>query len=262
MVNQGGLLSDPIKQFPWLFKDATLFKEYPYLFPCLVSSLISFGGAILGYFYLEESLKRPQIHNRNSAETIGEEEVVLIESQENEHTVQKTERIMTKAVRKSILCYATWCLITIVYEETYALFVAEPLSAGGLQFTSFEIGLALSFTGFAQLFGQLLLYPYLELKMSKEGMFRLASLLICFFAIALPFCSNFARYVITGENYTEIQKINVYILLQILLFGKTIASVLGYIPVMIMVNDSAPNDQSLGTVHGIGQIAAAVARYD
>ncbi|KAJ3321366.1 hypothetical protein HDV06_004351 [Boothiomyces sp. JEL0866] len=259
----GGLLSDPIKQFPWLFKDAILFKEYPYLFPCLASSFISFGGAILGYCYLEESLKRPQIQNRDSAETMDEEDALLIIAQSNEQTPTqpiKPARILTKAVCKSILCYATWCLITIIYEETYALFVAEPLRAGGLQFTSFEIGLALSFTGFAQLFGQLLLYPYLEPKMSKEAMFRLASVLICFFAAALPFCSNFARYIITGEYYTDDQKIKVYILLQILLCGKTIASVLGYIPVMIMVNDSAPNDRSLGTVHGIGQIAAAVAR--
>ncbi|KAJ1766271.1 hypothetical protein IW138_005975, partial [Coemansia sp. RSA 986] len=40
----GGLLVDPVKNYPWLFGDSVLFREYPYLLSCLVGSSISLFG--------------------------------------------------------------------------------------------------------------------------------------------------------------------------------------------------------------------------
>ncbi|KAJ1889209.1 hypothetical protein LPJ81_006175, partial [Coemansia sp. IMI 209127] len=37
----GGLLVDPVNNYPWLFGNSVLFREYPYLLPCLVGSSIS-----------------------------------------------------------------------------------------------------------------------------------------------------------------------------------------------------------------------------
>ncbi|KAJ1884271.1 hypothetical protein LPJ81_007121, partial [Coemansia sp. IMI 209127] len=51
----GGLLVDPVKNYPWLFGNSVLFREYPYLLPCLFGSAISLFGLIVGFFYLEET---------------------------------------------------------------------------------------------------------------------------------------------------------------------------------------------------------------
>ncbi|KAJ1890277.1 hypothetical protein LPJ81_005965, partial [Coemansia sp. IMI 209127] len=52
----GGLLVDPVKNYPSLFGNSVLFREYPYLLPCLVGASISLFGLVVGYFQLEETL--------------------------------------------------------------------------------------------------------------------------------------------------------------------------------------------------------------
>ncbi|GAA5880633.1 hypothetical protein JCM16303_004290 [Sporobolomyces ruberrimus] len=52
----GGYLSHPAERFPHLF-DYPFFIENPYVLPCLVGALFPFLGALIGFFFLEETLK-------------------------------------------------------------------------------------------------------------------------------------------------------------------------------------------------------------
>ncbi|GAA5983821.1 hypothetical protein JCM5350_007560 [Sporobolomyces pararoseus] len=52
----GGYLSHPAERFPQFF-DFPFFRENPYVLPCLVGALFPFLGAIVGFFFLEETLK-------------------------------------------------------------------------------------------------------------------------------------------------------------------------------------------------------------
>jgi len=52
----GGYLSHPAERFPHFF-DYPFFVENPYVLPCLVGALFPFLGAIVGFFFLEETLK-------------------------------------------------------------------------------------------------------------------------------------------------------------------------------------------------------------
>ncbi|KAJ2998860.1 hypothetical protein HDV02_003970 [Globomyces sp. JEL0801] len=260
----GGLLVNPVEQFPGIFGNSQLFKEYPYLLPCLVGSFFSIVGAILGILLLEETLKTKSTRSSISNSTFNEEEMPLLQDEcidipEENLTFKQT---MTKEVQLSILLYGIWCLINIIYEEVYTLFVAEPLSAGGLQFTAFDIGTTLSISGFVELFGQIVIFPMLLKCLSLVNVFRISAALMAIFSIALPFCSDFARSLInTGTSeYTPEQKSAVFWLLFLLLAGKTLASVTGYIPVIMFVNDSAPTSSTLGTVHGCGQMTASFMR--
>jgi MFS family permease len=272
----GGMLVNPTERFHWLFGDSTFFKENPYLFPCMVSSMISLTGAFIGYIYLEEScpyiVKKSKFVDRSSSDsTVVSESTPLLEeahprsrspSVEPERPLTMSE-IMTPKVRKSILAYAMWCFVTVIYEEVYALYVAEPLREGGLQFTSFDIGLILSLSGVIQIVSQVFIYPVVERRCGQKGTFRWAAILLVIFSIALPFCTDFARSIVTSPDghYTSDQKVAVFAVLFVLLSGKTLASVMGYIPVIIFVNDSAPTPSSLGTVHGCGQVMASLVRY-
>jgi hypothetical protein len=275
----GGLLVNPVEQIPWLFRDSEFFKENPYLLPCIVSSVISLIGASIGYFYLDETcpyiLKKRGIGERfSSSSTIVNETSPLLTIDEvdvdNNHESSNSEtsvklplaKVLTKKVRKSILTYATWCLVTIIYEEVYALYVAEPFKSGGLQFTSFDIGLIMSLSGIIQVISQLVIYPIFQKKFGFVGAFYWAAILMSIFSFGLPFCTDFARYLGTSDDgiYESWQKYSVFILLFFLLSGKTLASVMGYIPVIIFVNNSSPTPNSLGTVHGFGQVAASLVR--
>jgi MFS family permease len=50
----GGSLSRPAEKFPWLFGNISLFREFPYLLPCLVGAGVSSIGLVAGIFFLEE----------------------------------------------------------------------------------------------------------------------------------------------------------------------------------------------------------------
>lgn len=272
----GGLLVNPVERFPYLFGSSLLFKRFPYLLPCIVSSTVSIIGAVIGFVYLEESapsfaLGKLDKHNTSTSTIVNEESVdpfadLHQEKVDSEKELTFTE-IMNPKVCFSIFCYATWCLITIIYEEVYALYVAEPLKAGGLQFSSFDIGTLLSMSGVIHLISQLIIFPILEAKLGLIKTFRAGAILMVFFAAMLPFCTDFIKTLLLEipsshvENpYTPNQKNSLFALLLFVLAGKTLSSVLGYIPVIIFVNDSAPNPQSLGTVHGCGQVAASLVR--
>lgn len=54
----GGYLSHPADRFPRVF-DHQFFVENPYVLPCLVGALFPLFGAIVGFFFLEETLKPP-----------------------------------------------------------------------------------------------------------------------------------------------------------------------------------------------------------
>jgi hypothetical protein len=55
----GGLLANPIDTFPTLFGPilTPFLKTNPYFLPCFFSACISFTGLLIGFFFLEETLK-------------------------------------------------------------------------------------------------------------------------------------------------------------------------------------------------------------
>ncbi|KAL2912472.1 hypothetical protein HK105_208044 [Polyrhizophydium stewartii] len=396
----GGFLVDPVGQFPGIFGGCELLRKFPYLFPCLVSSAISLLGALIGYWYLAETLKRPQLEKRMSwldassaprrlseldlllpetldiefPETVPEEDggagetpgasgcnggrgsqarsseatlagpnggvagsgtapVSALQTHARMHTgdtpnsalspaasparaaatsqqsVSRRARpqpriadVLTPNVVLCIASYAVWSFLQVLYEEIYALFVATPVSAGGLGFTSFEMGIVLSLVGVIQVIGQLVLYPMAEHKWGYVGTFRVASAIMIVFSVLLPFVGDLAQ-ALTGQHggsgaigvtpgphfpgtvfigggdgggfghgsgpggnvtiepvYSPEQKAWVFGALMFVLAGRNVGCVIGFIAVMILVNDSAPGQHTLGTVHGFGQLAASFVR--
>ncbi|KAJ1976010.1 hypothetical protein H4R33_006533 [Dimargaris cristalligena] len=67
----GGLLSNPVDNYPSIFGDSVLFAKYPYLLPCLFCAALSTCSWVLGYFYLEETLNREMPKVRNLASASG-----------------------------------------------------------------------------------------------------------------------------------------------------------------------------------------------
>ncbi|GAA5865394.1 hypothetical protein JCM3774_005622 [Rhodotorula dairenensis] len=71
----GGYLSHPAEQFPSVFGHSAFLKANPYALPCLIGALFPFFGALLGIFFLEETLKptRPLGVHPSDPEEIADE---------------------------------------------------------------------------------------------------------------------------------------------------------------------------------------------
>jgi hypothetical protein len=77
------------------------------------------------------------------------------------------------------------------------------------------------------------------------------------FALMLPFLTDFAREI---QMDADSKKMLIFCLLSFLLSGKTIASVLGFISIVITVNDSASLPAALTSVHAFAQVFSSFAR--
>ncbi|KAJ3275047.1 hypothetical protein HDV01_001553 [Terramyces sp. JEL0728] len=122
----GGLLSDPVTNFPAVFGASVLFKENPYLLPCLCSAMITVVGFVVGYLYLPETCKNlgGYVPINANEEFYGEEVDV-----ENESAVEgdipeaisvpATSTGIGKAAIAVALAYALLALQDIVYIEVF-----------------------------------------------------------------------------------------------------------------------------------------------
>jgi hypothetical protein len=77
------------------------------------------------------------------------------------------------------------------------------------------------------------------------------------FALMLPFLTDFRKEIQMDPNP---KKVLIFCLLSVLLSGKTMASVLGFISIVITVNDSASSPAALSSVHAFGQVFSSLAR--
>jgi MFS family permease len=183
----GGLLSHPAKQFP-IFKDIDFLVENPYFLPCLISSLFSVVGFIVGYAFLPEtcSVKLGSSEEQDDApendETVTEDSPLISSQQDCDSSIWRSV--------PSIVAYGILAFQGIIYMEIIPLWTAarSPL---GLEWKTKELGLCLSFIGVFSCFCQIFLYPFLAKIYPPETLFEKPLPLYLLTLIACPMISSY-----------------------------------------------------------------------
>jgi hypothetical protein len=257
-------LAKPAETLPDIFGDSVLFKEYPYLLPCLVGSSFSIFGVIIGYFFLGETLSKknqyePGSDSSNCIKTSPSGELLLNEEvgestttlmPDGESTPTSTFSVLTKDVIISIGAYAMWAFLNVIYDEVLALFVATPIISGGLSMKATELGMVMSALGVVQILVQWFCYSPIERSLGLVKTFRLSTLLMVLFSVTLPFINDVAKMLMGPDNVVpSTSRPMIFVLLLAVLTGRTIACCFGYVSVMIIVNDSCPDIRQLGLVN-------------
>ena len=262
----GGILAKPVENIPYFFKDSVIFKKYPYFLPCLFGSSFSVLGVLLGFNFLEETLasrKTKALSISESTERLlldheQESSRTLVENQSPYSTLSET---LTKDVIRSIFAYAMWAFVNIIFDEVLALFVATPILTGGLSMTAKEFGLVMSSLGIIQIAIQLFVYPVVERWLGIVKTFRLSVGMMILCVPTIPCLNILARYLADDKGIIADQnRFYIHAGLFVLLSLRLVSCCFGYVCAMILVNDSSPSLRCLGTVHGIGQVAAAFVR--
>ncbi|KAG0164604.1 hypothetical protein DFQ28_009172 [Apophysomyces sp. BC1034] len=108
---KGGFLCKPAEHFPSLFGNVQFLKDFPYFLPCLVSSIGSFGGYLLGYCCLKET--NPDVIRRQKRANPDERTALLADDatardEDDEPTTKNSSKIrqITKASYAVIVGYA------------------------------------------------------------------------------------------------------------------------------------------------------------
>ncbi|XP_021773414.1 protein ZINC INDUCED FACILITATOR 1-like isoform X2 [Chenopodium quinoa] len=165
----GGLLSQPAEKYPQIFSQESLFGRFPYFLPCLITS--AFAAVItVGSFWLPESL-----HTHKSKNLSGDDLYEALEAAsycadekssgkeiEGQADVSAKSLFRNWPLMSSIIVYCIFSLHDMAYTEIFSLWAVSPRKLGGLSFSSEDVGVVLSVTGFGMMVFQLILYPYLN----------------------------------------------------------------------------------------------------
>ena len=247
----GGLLADPVGQYPgtWISR-IELFQEYPYLLPCLASSVFSLFGLVMAIMYMPETSRPEPVVITTDLEESSD--AANIESDIN--AVLGDESKMKQQLRScyhAIVSYALLALCGTLFVELYPLWTATEPGLGGLGFSTRDIGVSITVTGAVSLVFQILAYPRLEARFSAKQLFRLG---LAVFILVHPTFPLLSKWILDQSPGSVL-----WTLLLVLLGVRTIASVLCFTSIMILINASAPEGM-LGSMNGIAQMGASAVR--
>ncbi|KAI9314036.1 major facilitator superfamily domain-containing protein [Dichotomocladium elegans] len=267
----GGLLSNPVKQYPGLFEQGDpitdFLLEFPYFLPCFFSALICAFSFLFGCFFLEETLKRPKKEDTKTPLLQNTSARYNTFDEQQQDTVMSTHsptptlsgREAPPTLRESItapviaasISYGLFSFQAIYYDELFPIWTASPRTNGGLGYRTDEIGLAIAYCGVITLISQLFFIPGLT---KRYGVLRLYRFVLLS-AIPLYFFQGFIRWFYEipdfhGETET---KTWVWVGIFIVSTFKTFYHSICFTSCTILVNNATPRMDALGTVNGFAQ---------
>ncbi|KAJ1950276.1 hypothetical protein FBU59_000756 [Linderina macrospora] len=280
----GGLLADPVNQYPNLFGKIRIFQELPFLLPCLVGSTVTLCGIVIGFFMLEETLatKKARKHTHGDLRPpvkvgLADESTPLVNAEHSRATDEpvtvfkrRTLRdLMTPTVVSVMITNMLMCLGIACCDQIYPIFAATKTSDGGLGFDSRNIGISLAVSGVIVLYLQLVTYPRLERKFGALYCYQQGQKIMIPMYLAMPCLSWLAarsgqavEHVIGAGQPTLFTP--TYVLLWVLLLANLFLRVIGNVLVFTSVNllsaNLAPTTADLGLMNGAQQLAMSITR--
>ncbi|KAL9714493.1 hypothetical protein Ac2012v2_002808 [Leucoagaricus gongylophorus] len=182
----GGVFSKPATRWPNFFGSFALFREYPYLLPCLTAAIISFSTCLIGFLGLKETnpyLRRDsgntgnnergrrfevsssdtlQDHNDNpnygttisarfSSPTLSEASVDSCQNfaDPNDNKTATLRSLLRSRTMKLIVAnFICFAFTERCYYDLTPLFYSTSIETGGLGLSPYYIGLIMSIWGF------------------------------------------------------------------------------------------------------------------
>ncbi|KAF8813393.1 major facilitator superfamily transporter [Phlegmacium glaucopus] len=240
----GGSLSHPHERFPKVFS-GSLWKDYPYFLPCLVSSVYVLFAFLIAFFMLKETLP---------ARTSRQVSLECCEGS-NAHSRDKPvpfHKLLVYPVVLSIANYVALAFLNISAAALLPLFLAMPLDIGGLDLSPPVIGYIIGMFGTVDALFQIFYFGPIVRRWGERNVFVAAiSTLIPIFLI-FPVINFVAR----GWGPSSL---GVWFLLGCLLALLTLLD-MAYGVIFIFITASAPNQRSLGSTNGLSQTAVSMAR--
>ncbi|KAI8096311.1 major facilitator superfamily domain-containing protein [Halteromyces radiatus] len=277
----GGFLCKPAEHFPSLFGNSAFFIKYPYFLPCFVSSLGSFVGYLIGFFYLKESnptvIARQQQQQQQDLYSYPKNDGITAHQEDNETTallstnsspVKKSVTHPMLAImaigKTSVITIATYSLFAfhaMVFDEVLPLYFAAPTHVGGLGSTAQELAKMLSICGLWQLLSQFYIFPWINKRYDTLDLTRCALLLFTVSYFFLPELSTYREWLISHVG-SETSGKGLYLLRAgylTLLLTRIFGNCLAFTGLMVMVSNSAAEGM-LGTVNGVLQSCLSFVR--
>ncbi|XP_021836010.1 protein ZINC INDUCED FACILITATOR-LIKE 1 [Spinacia oleracea] len=247
----GGLLSQPAEKYPQIVSKESLFGRFPYLLPCLCTSFLAAVVAV-GAFWLPESLhkhKPKSLSEDESCEALEAATHCLDDNSSGKEVrgiAENSAKSLFKnwALMSSVIVYSIFSLHDMAYTEIFSLWAVSPTTLGGLSYSSEDVGVVLSFTGFGMLVFQLIFYPYINKYFGPIMLTRICGVLSLPVLQSYPFIA-----LLSGMSLT--------FLLNFASVIKNVLSVCIITSTFILQNRAVDQDQR-GAANGISMTAMSL----
>ncbi|KAK2074943.1 hypothetical protein P8C59_009113 [Phyllachora maydis] len=152
--------------------------------------------------------------------------------------------------------YLVFQLSNISFNSLFPIFASAP-GPTGRELGPSTIGLGLSVAGFATILFQIFAFHPIMTRMGNLGTYRLAILGIAASTALMPLIGHLDDAPLFGIGSG---KIWLYLELGTILVFKNASAVGGLSSVMLLITNSAPSHETLGTLNGIAQTLSAAGR--
>ncbi|KAH7921287.1 MFS general substrate transporter [Leucogyrophana mollusca] len=236
----GGVLARPHDRFPELFS-GVFWEQYPYFLPCATAAAITAIAFLLLLFFLKETLPRKAQGVANTS--------VTDDAPGNASTPLRS--LLVPSVMIPVANYATLAIVEITILALQPLFYSTPTDLGGLGFPPSVIGAWVALFGFADGMFQLCFFASIVERWGAKRIFVISVSLFLPIIAIFPIMSSVVR--------TRGVDSYIWVLLSCQLVLMVIMD-MAFGTVFMFVTSSAPTKRSLGTINGMGQTLAAIAR--
>ncbi|PLW32650.1 hypothetical protein PCASD_13363, partial [Puccinia coronata f. sp. avenae] len=248
----GGYLAKPASQYPDYFGYVQFLVDYPYFLPCFIAGMINLFAVTIGFFFLEETLASKKTHNNLSLSDQGNEHDIQedVEPEEAAQNVPQPKPRFVELFTPSIISVLFSSLLVFFQMSSLAtlipLFAYTRFEDGGLGLNLRQMGTALTTNGFAAVVVQTVTFPYLQRRWGTVKVFRTVLLISPIVFVLLPVVHSLvqARRDASGVDA-----------------GARMAMVASWsFCLTLLVNSAAPSASTFGTLNGLAQSTADLAR--
>ncbi|EPQ29778.1 uncharacterized protein PFL1_02451 [Pseudozyma flocculosa PF-1] len=270
----GGWLAHPVETFPAVFGGSAFLETHPFWLPCAVAAFLNLLAILLGFLCLDETLprkerksilpeclRRRRRHRRSRADSSDNddghrdpESHPSSSSSSSSSGAKPTLRsLMTKQVSRVLGTQFCLNFLNACYAAILPLFCYETVRHGGLGWSNVDIGTFLAFNGVVGVVNQVLFFPWLERRWGSPMLvYRRVTVVFPLVFVALPLAHAVAG-AYPGRGWPPVVVMACGTLVKSFANMSIVCSV-------ILVNNTAPSRQSLGTLNGVSQMFGCLSR--
>ena len=220
----GGGLAQPAKEYPKVFGNVQLFKDYPYALPTFATGALALSAAILCTLFIKETL---QVKKRPMAEA--------------EPSMSIWGILNSPGVSVVLYIYGHVQFLGLAFTAVAPVFYFEPIHLGGFGFSPKWISIIIATGGLSQALWLLLLFPPLQHRFGTGGVLRACVYVWSFFFLLFPVLNLFLK-----QDWEVAFWIVVF-------FGTAFGSgvAMGFTAVQLALNDISPSSTTFGTLNAL-----------
>lgn len=238
----GGVLADPVEQFPGVFGGIKLLEDYPYILAGATITACSVVSIVLSMLFLEETLE-PESNTTAAG----------VSAPARPQRLSTFELLKAPGVGIVIWVYTHVMLLAFAFTAILPVLLFTAIDLGGVAFSSFQISVWMAIQGASQATWLIIAFPMLQRRLGTKG-----SLSACVAVYPLFFAGYVAMNMLLRAGTESSVAIFYVVAFVVAIIGPGVS--MAFTAVQLALNDVSPNPHVMGTLNALAMTAASAIR--